>query len=96
MSKKPTMQVMVEKASRLRAEINSRRVTQPLTKRQQEVLDFVKAHIKKYSFPPTILEITEAFDFRSQNAAHQHLRLIEKKGAIRRDPNFARAITVVE
>jgi repressor LexA len=96
MSKKSSMQAMVEKAAERRAEINASRDPGPLTKKQGEVLAFIKAHIAKYTFPPTVQEISDAFGWNSQNAAFQHLRLMEKKGAIRREANFSRAITVIE
>lgn len=56
--------------------------TRPLTKRQTEILDFVKAHIKRFSFPPTRAEIAKAFGVW-ENGIQQHLVLIAHKGHIR-------------
>lgn len=52
----------------------------PLTKRQGEVLDFIKNYLARYSVSPTIRDIAEHFGFRSHNAAAQHVQLIEAKG----------------
>lgn len=95
MTKKRTPIAMAERASARRAKVNSTREALSLTKRQREVLDFIKVHIQRFSFPPTIKEIAEAFGFGSFNAAYQHVLAIEKKGAIKRDANYARAITVI-
>ena len=54
----------------------------PLTAKQAAVLDFVKLHAKRYGFPPTRQEISDAFGFASANAAQQHLELIARKGHI--------------
>jgi repressor LexA len=61
-----------------------------LTKRQGEVLEFVLDHQGRTGAPPTLREICTRFGFSSDNAAREHLRLIERKGAIRRLPGVAR------
>lgn len=66
-----------------------------LTRRQEDILVFVKDHIKKSGFPPTILEIQEEFSFRSPNAVQEHLKALEHKGQIRRSPNKWRGLEVV-
>ena len=55
---------------------------QPLTDRQQEILDWVKEFIKTNSFPPSRSEIAAGFQFGSVNAADQHLKQLQKKGHI--------------
>jgi repressor LexA len=65
---------------------------QPLTDRQQKVLDFIRKHHRKTGFPPTSREIQLQFGFKSQTAAMNHLRALERKGAIRRIPGKARAM----
>ncbi|MFT5111827.1 MAG: repressor LexA [Parasphingorhabdus sp.] len=62
-------------------EINNRCI-EMLTKRQQQILDFIKKSIELYDMPPTRAEIGEAFGFRSPNAAEDHLRALERKGVI--------------
>mgnify|MGYP001296248962 FL=1 len=54
-----------------------------LTKRQEEILNLIKAHILDLGFPPTRADIAKTLGFKSPNAAEQHLRAIEKKGFIK-------------
>jgi len=65
-----------------------------LTKRQQEVLDFIVRSIQDQGFPPSIREIQGEFGIRSPNGANHHLVALERKGYIRREPGVARSITV--
>jgi len=55
---------------------------EPLTDRQAEVLRLVRELTEVSGYPPTRAEIAEKMGFRSVNAAEQHLRALEKKGAI--------------
>ncbi len=66
-----------------------------LTKRQEEILEFIKTHVEKSGFPPTILEIQKEFSFKSPNAVQDHIRAIERKGLIRRSPNKWRGLELV-
>ena len=66
-----------------------------LTNRQQEILDFIKKYIEKPGYPPTVREIGGAFDM-SEKGAFDHLKAIEKKGYIRRDPRKPRAIEILD
>jgi repressor LexA len=66
-----------------------------LTKRQEEILAFIKTHIEKSGFPPTILEIQEEFSFKSPNAVQEHVKAIARKGYIRRNPNKWRGLELV-
>lgn len=68
----------------------------PLTTRQFEVLEFVKAYLAAEGFPPTLREICDAFGFASPNSAHDHLRALEKKGAIELHTHISRGIKVIE
>ena len=54
-----------------------------LTKRQEEILNLIKAHILDLGFPPTRADIARSLGFKSPNAAEQHSRAIEKKGFIK-------------
>ena len=65
-----------------------------LTKRQEEVLDLIKAHIEDTGFPPTRAEIARILGFRSPNAAEEHLRALARKGAIEMTPGASRGIRV--
>ena len=68
----------------------------PLTKRQQEVLDFLKDTHRVEGFMPSTRDIQRFFNFASQTAAMSHLRALEKKGAIIRKANKACGIAFPE
>lgn len=63
-----------------------------LTKRQKEVLSYLKDESHKSGVMPSTREIQEHFGFASQTAAMSHLRALEKKGVIERMPGKARAV----
>lgn len=65
-----------------------------LTARQKEILGFLKAWIHEYGMPPTRQEICDALGFRSPNAAEEHLRALERKGAIEMLPGSSRGIRI--
>lgn len=64
----------------------------PLTQRQQNVYDFIVKTLQDLGYPPTRAEIARALGFRSPNAAEEHLRALEKKGAIRMIAGTSRGI----
>ena len=66
-----------------------------LTEQQAKVLAFVKKHLKDKGYPPTRKEVMENFGWSSNNAAQEHLFLIEKKGYIRLDAGVKRGIVVL-
>ena len=66
-----------------------------LTQRQQEVLDYITRTQETSGVMPSTREIQEYFKFASQTAAVNHLRALEKKGIIHRQPGKARAVAVV-
>jgi len=66
-----------------------------LTRRQAEILSFIKTHIQYSGFPPTISEIQEQFSFKSPNAVQEHLKALVRKGQIRRTPNQWRGLELV-
>ncbi len=66
-----------------------------LTKRQAEILGFIRTHIQYSGFPPTISEIQEQFSFKSPNAVQEHLKALVRKGQIRRNPNQWRGLELV-
>lgn len=67
-------------------------MSRPLTARQQNVYDFIVKTMGEYGYPPTRAEIAKALGFRSPNAAEEHLRALERKGAIRIIRNTSRGI----
>lgn len=69
-------------------------VTTDLTKRQQQVLNFIGHYLGHHGFPPTIPEIQRHFSFRSPNAVNEHLKALEKKGRIKRHPYKSRGLAI--
>lgn len=67
-----------------------------LTKRQRQILDFVRAEIHRRGFPPSVREIGEAIGLSSSSTVHSHLAALETKGFIRRDPSKPRALEVLD
>jgi repressor LexA len=65
-----------------------------LTERQAEILRLVRELTEVSGYPPTRAEIAERMGFRSVNAAEQHLRALEKKGAIEISSGASRGIRV--
>lgn len=63
-----------------------------LTKRQRLVYDFIKDKIRNRGYGPTVREIGEQFGISSPNGVMCHLKALEKKGLIIREPNMSRAI----
>ncbi|MCC6748793.1 MAG: transcriptional repressor LexA [Deltaproteobacteria bacterium] len=68
---------------------------EPLTSRQQEVLDFITRWIEDQGYPPTLREIGEELDIRSTNGVNDHLKALERKGYLRRDDLKSRALRPV-
>ena len=66
----------------------------PLTRRQEQVLDFIRGFIAGNKYPPTIREISEHFTI-SVKGAYDHVKALEKKERIRCDTNRSRAIEVL-
>ena len=66
-----------------------------LTKRQQEIFDFVKSYAGDHGYPPTVRDIGKAIGLTSSSTVHAHLANLEKLGLLRRDPTKPRAIEVL-
>ncbi|HHJ16262.1 MAG TPA: repressor LexA [Gammaproteobacteria bacterium] len=66
-----------------------------LTPRQAEILALIREYVYDEGYPPTRMEIAEAFGFRSPNAAEEHLRALERKGAIELLPGSSRGIRLL-
>ena len=66
-----------------------------LTKRQQEILDFIALSIDDRGYPPTLREIGEHFGIKSTNGVNDHLKALEKKGYLRREDLKSRAMRPV-
>ncbi|MFM9960492.1 MAG: transcriptional repressor LexA [Planctomycetaceae bacterium] len=66
--------------------------TANLTPRQREIYEFVKDNIMNRGYGPTVREIGDEFGIKSPNGVMCHLKALEKKGLITREPNLSRAI----
>ncbi|MCL6570637.1 MAG: transcriptional repressor LexA [Bacillus sp. (in: Bacteria)] len=67
-----------------------------ISKRQQDILDFIKSEVRSKGYPPSVREIGQAVGLASSSTVHGHLARLESKGIIRRDPTKPRAIEVLE
>jgi repressor LexA len=70
--------------------------TSNLTPRQREIYDFVKDNIMNRGYGPTVREIGDEFGIKSPNGVMCHLKALEKKGLIIREPNLSRAIQLTD
>jgi repressor LexA len=66
-----------------------------LTKRQQEIFDFIKKYSAKHGYPPTVRDIGKAIGLTSSSTVHAHLSNLEKIGLLRRDPTKPRALELL-
>lgn len=66
-----------------------------LTKRQSEILEFIKGHLDRTGYPPTVREIGKAMGLHSPSTVHAHLAKLERSGVLRRDPSKPRAIEIL-
>jgi repressor LexA len=66
-----------------------------LSKRQQEIFDFIGSYLSKHGYPPTVREIGKAVGLHSSSTVHAHLAKLETLGVLRRDPTKPRAIEVL-
>ncbi|WP_066290134.1 transcriptional repressor LexA [Bacillus sp. FJAT-29937] len=67
-----------------------------LSKRQQDILNFIKEEVRQKGYPPSVREIGEAVGLASSSTVHGHLARLESKGLIRRDPTKPRAIEILD
>jgi repressor LexA len=67
-----------------------------LTKRQQEIFDFIKRYSARHGYPPTVRDIGKAVGLASSSTVHQHLANLERIGLLKRDPSKPRAIELLD
>ncbi len=67
-----------------------------LTKRQQEIFDFIKKYSASHGYPPTVRDIGKAVGLASSSTVHAHLSNLEKVGLLRRDPSKPRALELLD
>lgn len=68
----------------------------PITKKQEEILNYIKDEILERGFPPAVREICQAVGLKSTSSVHSHLESLERNGYIRRDPTKPRAIEILD
>ena len=69
--------------------------TRKLSKRQEQILEFVREYASDHGYPPSVREIGAACGLASPSTVHVHLKVLQDAGYIRRDPNKPRALEVV-
>jgi len=67
-----------------------------ISKKQSEILEYIKEQTLHRGFPPAVREICEAVNLKSTSSVHSHLETLEKNGYIRRDPTKPRAIEILD
>ncbi|MBP3199554.1 MAG: transcriptional repressor LexA [Butyrivibrio sp.] len=67
-----------------------------ISKKQQEILDYIKEQTLQRGFPPSVRDICKAVNLKSTSSVHSHLSTLERNGYIRRDPTKPRAIEVCD
>ena len=66
-----------------------------LTKRQEQVLEFIRAYIRENGYPPSVRDIGEEFGL-SPATVHDHLKALERKGYLDKKPNRSRSLSVTK
>ena len=66
-----------------------------MTRKQQEIYDFIAAFITEHSYPPSVREICDGVGLRSPSTVHFHLQNMEEKGFLAKDGK-ARALTLAQ
>ncbi len=67
-----------------------------ISKKQSEILEYIKEQILEKGYPPAVREICKAVNLKSTSSVHSHLETLEKNGYIRRDPTKPRAIEIID
>ncbi len=67
-----------------------------LSKRQEQILLFLRDYIRKEGYPPSVREIGKAVGLRSPSTVHSHLEKLQDNGYIKKNPSQPRTIGVLE
>ena len=67
-----------------------------ISKKQEEILSYIKDVILQKGYPPTVRDICDAVHLKSTSSVHAHLETLEKNGYIKRDPTKPRAIEIID
>ncbi|SUY47029.1 LexA repressor [Clostridium putrefaciens] len=71
-------------------------MTEQANSKQEEIYAFLKSYTELKGYPPSVREICEAVSLKSTSTVHGHLKRLEKKGFIKRDPTKPRALEILE
>jgi repressor LexA len=69
--------------------------TRRLSTRQGQILDFVRHYVNDHSYPPTVREIGDGVGISSTSVVDYNLRVLAKRGLLRRDPDISRGIEIL-
>lgn len=69
-------------------------MSEKVTKRQQAVLDCIEQCIREKGYGPTVREVCQSLGLSSPSTVHVHLKALEEKGLIKRDPLKSRSIAL--
>ena len=69
-------------------------MSRKITKRQQQIYDFIRSYQKEKGYPPSVREMAVAVGLSSPSTVHAHLSALEEHGLIRRDATKPRALEV--
>lgn len=67
-----------------------------ISKKQMEILEYIKTQILQRGYPPSVRQICEAVGLKSTSSVHAHLESLEHNGYIRRDSSLPRAIEILD
>ncbi|UQS83480.1 transcriptional repressor LexA [Bombilactobacillus thymidiniphilus] len=67
-------------------------MSQPISAKQFEILQYIYDYLKEHQYPPTVREIGYQVNLSSTSTVHGHLERLEKKGFLRRNPAKPRAL----
>ena len=70
-------------------------MSEQLTDRQRQVLEFIDAEVRERGYPPSVREIGEAVGLSSSSTVHAHLAALQDKGFLKRDPTKPRALELI-
>ena len=70
--------------------------SKPISKKQKEILEYIRAEILKNGFPPSVRDICAAVALKSTSSVHSHLEILERNGYIHRDPAKSRTIEIID
>ena len=70
-------------------------MNEKLTKKQEEVLNFIKKFVVSHGYPPSVREICKGMDLSSPATVHTHLKQLEIKGIIRKENSKFRTLELL-